>query len=93
MRTMVYRATDLIDRVEARVYERDDRYTVSLIDLDSGETAGMVFYRFAKWGSQSVALTKAAEKANYWVAPVPVSRPNCHCRRCRPAANTKEQLT
>jgi hypothetical protein len=90
---MVYRATDLIDRVEAQVFEHDDRYTVSLIDLDSGETAGTVLFGFAKWGSQSVALTKAAEKANYWVAPVWIPRPICHCRRCRPAAKTKEQLT
>jgi hypothetical protein len=93
MSTMVYRATDLIDRVEARVYEHSDRYTVSLLDLDSGETAGTVIYRFANWGEKSMALTRAAEKANYWTAPVPVSRPNCHCRRCRPAAITKEQLT
>ncbi len=68
---MVYRVTDLIDRVEAQVYEHDDRYTVSLVDLDSGETAGTVTYRYN--GNQSVALTKASEKANHWCAPLPVT--------------------
>jgi hypothetical protein len=74
---MVYCAADLIYRVEAQVFEHDDLYTVMLRNLDSGERKAIVLYRFAEWGGQSVALTKAAAKANDWVAPLTLqSRPD-----------------
>tara|TARA_Y100000004_G_C8891402_1_gene402223 strand:- start:620 stop:850 length:231 start_codon:yes stop_codon:yes gene_type:complete len=72
MSKIVYIAIDLIDQVEAQVFEHDDRYTVSLVDLDSGEGVATVFYQHDESRSRSVALNKAVEKANFWVAPVPV---------------------
>ena len=73
MYNVVYRVTDLIDNMEARVYERADYYEVALVDLDTGRRVphGRIFYDFTE--GRSIALTKAAEVANRWCAPYPLN--------------------